>query len=207
MESYKYKIYNIITLFKRKKRNSFFIKSLKMKNISIPEELNQVEELIENGKIREALKIIGNFEQKAQFQSLTGNLNKTLEVYLRSKELYEKIGIKKYIAYNYSLLGGIYLQIGDYNSGLDYGMKCLGLWEELDNKRGIATGLSLVGQAYNYKGKLALAIDFCKRSLSIKEILPDTKIFTLYQLGVIYFWKGDNKDRIFALEALRTFFY
>lgn len=25
--------------------------------------------------------------------------------------------------------------------------------------------------------------------------------------SVIYFWKGDNKDRIFALEALRTFFY
>jgi len=63
-----------------------------MANISLPKDLNYAEELINEGKIKEALKIITRFEQNALTYSLKGDIDKVLEIYLKCKEFYEKIG-------------------------------------------------------------------------------------------------------------------
>ncbi len=167
-----------------------------MSNISLPEDLEQVDQLINEAQIEQALKTLAKFEDQASFQSLRGNVDKALAVQQKCMEFYEKIGIKNLIARSYRNLGGTYLQKGDFDKGSEYGMKSLQLWEEENNKQGIAAGLCFMGNVYNYKGKLDLAIDFNKQSLSIQEILPITRVTALYQLGVTYYWKGELHQSI-----------
>ncbi|MHA2007273.1 MAG: tetratricopeptide repeat protein [Promethearchaeota archaeon] len=183
-----------------------------MSKITLANELNQAEGLINEGRNQEALTLVSKIEKDSlayyNSHSTPEIHNTTLETLLKCKKYYEKIGKKTYIAYNYFQLGEFYFRNNDFNASLEYGMKCLELWEELKAQGWIAAGLDLIGRSYNFKGKLDLAIEYCKRSLLIKEISPLTKVDALYNLGTIYFWKGEmqqslkynKKSLIFAEE-------
>ena len=158
---------------------------------SYSDELLRAEELILENKEDKALEIIGKAVDKAWSYYNERNHKEALSLALKCKELYEKIGNKIGIAIVSYLLGLIYIFSGDYNKGLNYGLKSLEIDEELENQEGIARSLFLMGLAYNFKGKFKQAIDFLKRCLSIEKILPQTKGDALYNLGAVYFWKGE----------------
>ncbi|MHA2008610.1 MAG: tetratricopeptide repeat protein [Promethearchaeota archaeon] len=158
---------------------------------SVSDELMQVEELISENQMDEALDIVKKIARRGRVYFDKNDHEKALEMLLRCQEYFEKIGKKYYIAYNSMYLAEIYSRNGDFPLALEYGMKSLTLWEELKNQKGIAAGLSLVGRVYDSKWNFDLAIEFSKRSLSIEEIRPDAKAQTLHQLSLIYQQMGE----------------
>ncbi|MHA2128456.1 MAG: tetratricopeptide repeat protein [Promethearchaeota archaeon] len=162
-----------------------------MPNSKSYSELLQAEELISKNNKEEALNIVRKIGSKAWAYFYKGNYEEALNLTLKCKELYTKIGNKLYIALNLVLLGNLYIFTGDYNAGLIAGQKSLELYEELEYYEGIASSLCLIGVAYNYKGRFNLSIEFCEKSLSIEETDPRTKVEALYNLANVNYWKGD----------------
>ena len=155
------------------------------------DDLTLVEKLVLENKTDEALEILGKIDSKAWEYWGEGSVKEGLNLALKSKSLYDKIGNKLGIAYNLILLGHLFILKTDYDAGLSYGQESLEIFEELNHQEGVSSSLYLMGLVNNFKGKYDPAIEFLKRSLSIKEISPETKVASLYVLGVVYFWKGE----------------
>lgn len=156
-----------------------------------PKELIQAEELINEGKIEEALEIVRKYQQTGWTYYFSSNFDKTLNIGLQSKELIEKIGNKSDFANNSFLLGHAYLLKGDYKNSFNYGMKNLEIRKRLDDSAAYASSLWFLGLHNWITGNHNDAIEFSKRSISISEISPVTKANNLNLLSNTHLWRGD----------------
>ncbi|MHA2035007.1 MAG: hypothetical protein ACW972_05050 [Promethearchaeota archaeon] len=171
---------------------------------SKPKEIIQTEGLISEGKKDEALIILRNFQQSAWIHFFRGEPSKGLEIALQSKDLINKIGNQLDIANNFFILGNIYVNVGNSEAGISNGLKSVELYQQIDNKEQLAASLSLVGLAYQHNYDFDLSIEYCKKSLSINEITPISKVLSLVVLGNVYGMRGDfSQTEIYSEEGLK----
>lgn len=154
------------------------------------EELIHAEELINEGKTKEALEIVRKYQQTGWTYYFSFNYDKALKIAIQSKELIEKIGKESDYATNFYLLGHIYLFMGNYKKSLNYGMKCMEIAKNLDDRAFYASSLWFLALYNQLTGNSIKAIEFSKKSLSINKIRPHTKAANLNLLSNIHFWEG-----------------
>jgi len=123
----------------------------------------------------------------------TGNVQKALEYYGRSLDIFEQIGDKEGIASTLNNSGIIYYKQGDISKALDYYGRSLKIREETKNKEGIAVSLNNIGGVYDGQGDISKALDYYIRSFKILEEIGDKYSMSgsLNNIGLIYKIKGD----------------
>jgi tetratricopeptide (TPR) repeat protein len=169
-----------------------------------PKELNEIQQLLNEGKDEQALEMIRKFQLTAWSYYFKMEFNKALEIALQSKELIEKVGNDKDIAYNFFLLGHIHLLRGDFKKSLDFGLRSLKLREKMENRGEIGASLCLIGLAYWLIGNFNQAIESCQRSLSFSEIDLITKANNLNVLGNSYALKGELRKALkYSKEGIK----
>ncbi|MHA2039432.1 MAG: tetratricopeptide repeat protein [Promethearchaeota archaeon] len=130
------------------------------------EELEEVKNLMREGKYEEALTVIKEFDNKSG---------------ISDKEKLLSLGLK----------GTIYLNLGESAQALDYAEKSLKIQEERSDPEGIAGSLYLIGNIHSFNGEFDKALYVCNQILEIEEPSFSTKTRVKFLLGSIYSLKGE----------------
>ncbi|MFW9942159.1 MAG: hypothetical protein ACFFFT_14065 [Candidatus Thorarchaeota archaeon] len=155
-----------------------------------PNEIVQAEQLMNEGKTEEALKIVRVLQQKAWNYSYT-NPDIALEIASQNNDFIEKIGNEIDKAYNYLLFGNIYTFKGIIDRGLDFAQRSLKIFKKKNHRVGLASSFLLLGRVQFLNFDFKNAIQHFEQSLSIKEITPGDRISNLLLLANIYGMRGE----------------
>ncbi|MFX1477114.1 MAG: tetratricopeptide repeat protein [Promethearchaeota archaeon] len=119
------------------------------------------------------------------------NFNIALDFAFEGVTLGEKLNYEVVVGYNLALIALIYPIKGEYDTALEYALKGLKIFERLDFQEGKALVLYSMGNIYLNMGDLNRSLDFFQRSLSIENLMDNTKVNILHFLGRIYMNKGE----------------
>ncbi|MBL4657614.1 MAG: tetratricopeptide repeat protein, partial [Flavobacteriales bacterium] len=122
-----------------------------------------------------------------------GNIQKAIEYYNQSIELYRELGNDEGVANNLNNLGAVSFYQGDYNQAIDYWYRALKIQEELGNIHGVANCLNNLGHVYRRQGDTEKAIELYVRSMEIDEEAGNKEglAHSLNNLGNVYKGLGD----------------
>jgi len=114
-----------------------------------------------------------------------------LELAFEGVTLGEKLNYNVVVGFNLVLIALIYPVKGEYDTALEHALKGLKMFERLDFQEGKALALYSIGNIYFNRGDLNKSLDFFQKSLSIENIMDNTKVDVLHFLGRIYMNKGE----------------
>jgi CHAT domain-containing protein/Tfp pilus assembly protein PilF len=123
-----------------------------------------------------------------------GELQNSLDFYLRGLALTREIGNRQYEASALNNIGYSLTVTGDYEKAIFYYNQSIELESEVGNRRGIAITLNNIGSAYMFLGDLAKAREFYQKSLVMRREVKDERGEgnTLNNLGLAFAKAGDN---------------
>lgn len=122
-----------------------------------------------------------------------GELNDALPVYMRSLEMFERIGSPKEIALLLGNVAGVLTGMGKLDEALEYFNQSLEMRERIGDILGIAQTQNNLGVTYQDKGELDKALEHFGNGLEIAEKLG-SKVgisIILYNTGNLYYLKGE----------------
>ncbi|MFW9826544.1 MAG: tetratricopeptide repeat protein [Candidatus Thorarchaeota archaeon] len=105
----------------------------------------------------------------------TGELDLAFKYAERSLELAKKSAKKYYIAFNLTILAGVYTYQGEIDLSIKNFEQSLAIYKELNHKRMIAVTLNNVGVKYGMKGDLERALECSEQSLAIHKELGNLR--------------------------------
>lgn len=117
-----------------------------------------------------------------------GDLEKAVEFYVQSAELFEKLGNKNGLAHTYNNIGLVLWEDGNLNEALSYTNKALQLRKELNDKLGMAASYSNLGLIFEDTGPIDSAIYYTELAIPLKEELNDAfgLAKSFHNLGYIF---------------------
>jgi tetratricopeptide (TPR) repeat protein len=121
-----------------------------------------------------------------------GDFDTSLGYLMKSVKLFENIGFQVGIALNFSIIGEIYLNMGDLNRALEFSNKALSIERISNYCRSLV--LSVLGRIYQNTGELEKALMYFK-SIKVGEANYASMVKT-YGIGEIYRMKGENERAI-----------
>lgn len=136
-----------------------------------------------------------------------GDWRTALKLHNEAKDIFEKEGEKKNVAYVLHNLGIIHFQQGNYKEAKKLYQMSLKIKEELGDKGGIANTLYQLGFIYEAQGIYEEAVKLNERSLKIYEELEDEAgiASTLHQLGNIQHQQGKYEGALnLYQQSLKT---
>lgn len=157
--------------------------------------LEKFQEIIALSKIKQdkVWEIVALISSGLIYQQL-GELQNSLDFYLRGLELTREIGNRQYEASAINNVGYIQNIAGDYEKAIFYYNQSLELEREVGNVRGAAISLNNVGTAYLFLNDLPKAQEFYQKSLVLRREVKDERgeANTLNNLGLAFAKIGDN---------------
>ncbi|MER3445529.1 MAG: hypothetical protein C4291_01240 [Candidatus Dadabacteria bacterium] len=152
--------------------------------------LYKLSEAEEHAKSTEDKIKIAGILSKGGFGLIEKRLFRTsLSYYDRSLEINRILNNKPGLVNNYSYIGKVYTEIGEYEKGIEYFEKALKVQEELNDKSGISHNLNNMANLCSYLGNYQESIRLLNRALKISEEIKDPfqTAKTLINLGTINF--------------------
>jgi serine phosphatase RsbU (regulator of sigma subunit) len=130
--------------------------------------------------------------------SKEGDLEKTMDYYLRALKISEQIADKKGIARHLGNIGIVYKNQGDYPKALNYYFKALKMAEELEDKNSVVRHLGNIGNVYSSQGDYQKALDNLFKALDVAKALGNKKYIAnqLGCIGIIYKKRGNYSDAL-----------
>jgi CHAT domain-containing protein len=130
-----------------------------------------------------------------QTYARTGNSWKSLEYALKGEELFERFGIKSWVAAVCIDIGNSYLGLNNHNLALIYYEKALGIFQEIARQGGgIGSSLLSIGDVYLVQGKYDEARKKYQEALVDFERLNAPRVTAaLDGIGLTYHKQGDFK--------------
>ena len=131
---------------------------------------------------------------KAYFSTST---NDAIKYATDAKNLSEKIGYKKGVAYALKNIGIGYFYQSKYVNTLDYWQQSLEAFTTMGDKAGMANILGNLGAIYFNQADAEKALDYYLRSLKVAEEINDSlRLATVYNnIGAIYAEKEQTLDK------------
>jgi tetratricopeptide (TPR) repeat protein/serine phosphatase RsbU (regulator of sigma subunit) len=125
-------------------------------------------------------------------------VDKAIDYYTKSLQIYEEIGDKKGMAKSISNMGVAYQAQSDYDKAIDCFSKCIQFGEELGDKVSVANSTAAIGLLYKEKGNYAKAMDYYTKGLQMYEEIGSKigKAKALVNIGSIYKFQGDYSKAI-----------
>jgi len=108
-----------------------------------------------------------------------GEMEKSLDYYLKSLEIRKEINDKKGMAQNYSNIGVLYRMYGIYDKSLEYLLKSLKIREELNLKEEIGGSYSNIGLVYYDQKSYEKALEFHNKALKIAVEMNNKKAMAM----------------------------
>jgi len=168
--------------------------------------IDKHEDLVENHKQKEPHKAI---TQKATLLRIRGvnfhvlgKLDKALEFYQQSLELWEESDNRQEVSSTLNNMGVLCRVKGEIHKALEYYQRSLAIYEELNNEDGISTSLNNIGNLYRNQGDLERALDFYRKSQATWEKIGNQPniALSLCNIGEIFLQQGNIGK---AIEYLR----
>jgi CHAT domain-containing protein/Tfp pilus assembly protein PilF len=134
-----------------------------------------------------------------------GELQKSLDFYLRGLILSREEGSREYIAASLNNLGNEYRIIGDYEQSVFYLNQALEIDREIGDKQGEGIVLNNLGNCYVLLGDLTKAEQLLRQSIPLRREIKDQKGEgnTLNNLGLVFARNSDQTKAIdFFQQAL-----
>jgi two-component system, NarL family, sensor kinase len=136
-----------------------------------------------------------------------GELDKAVEFYVQSAELFEQVGNKTGLAHTFNNIALVLWEDDNHTEGLTYAYRSLDLRLDLNDRHGIAASYTNLGLIYEDHGPLDSAIHYTKLAIPIKEEINDTYGLakSLHNLGYLYQKQKDyGKAEAYYRKALAT---
>ena len=157
--------------------------------------LEKFQEIVALSKIKQdkIWEVVALISSGLIYQQL-GELQNSLDFYLRGLELTRETGNRQYEASAINNVGYIQNIAGDYEKAIFYYNQSLELEREVGNVRGEAISLNNVGTAYLFLNDLPKAREFYEKSLVLRREVKDERgeANTLNNLGLAFVKIGDN---------------
>ena len=157
--------------------------------------LEKFQEIVALSKIKQdkIWEVVALISSGLIYQQL-GELQNSLDFYLRGLELTRETGNRQYEASAINNVGYIQNIAGDYEKAIFYYNQSLELEREVGNVRGEAISLNNVGTAYLFLNDLPKAQEFYEKSLVLRREVKDERGEgnTLNNLGLAFVKIGDN---------------
>ncbi|MFX1587010.1 MAG: tetratricopeptide repeat protein [Promethearchaeota archaeon] len=169
--------------------------------------LNQMDPLEkENHLVKEGLGRLMSI--KGAIQTINGELENALESYHHSVMIYESLGNKKGVYYQFEAIGWIKRAQGELDQALEYYHKQLKVTKEMGDEKRAAWALFSIAITYFYKGDLFRAKENAQECLSLYEKLKsEFGLSWAHSLfGSIYRGKGEfNKSLEYYQQTLTIY--
>ncbi|MGC2237176.1 MAG: CHAT domain-containing protein [Pyrinomonadaceae bacterium] len=157
--------------------------------------LEKFQEIIAVSKIKQdkTWEVVALISSGLVYEQL-GELQNSLDFYLRGLDLTRAIGNRQYEASAVNNIGYSLNIAGDYEKAIFYYNQSIEMEREVGNLRGEAISLNNVGSAYMFLGDLAKAQEFYQKSLVLRRELKDERgeANTLNNLGLAFAKAGDT---------------
>ncbi len=130
--------------------------------------------------------------------SMIGDNEKSLDNYLKSVTIREKLGDKMGVARTDCNIGNLYFDQLDYNKATHYQLKALAVFKEAGDKNLVATCLLDIGNIYFSQNKFDSAISKYKEALQIfQELGNATGIAYCYEnIGLVSFSQKNLQEAL-----------
>ncbi|MFA8433627.1 MAG: tetratricopeptide repeat protein [Marinifilaceae bacterium] len=123
---------------------------------------------------KDSIEIANSFNHIGTAYSNLGIYNKSIEFYLKSLTLFEKLGNQQKVADLYCNLGLTYMDLEDYPKSLDYLKKSLAIGQPLNNLDFLASINQNFGAIYQEMGESDKAFTYHERALELYLQLNDS---------------------------------
>lgn len=160
---------------------------------------------LSQGKAGEKATLAGALNNIGLVQWNLGELEKAVEFYVRSAELFEELGNRTGLAHTFNNIGLVLWEDGNLNEALAYTKKGLRLRMELNDKLGMAASYSNLGLIFEDTGPLDSAIHYTRLAIPLKEQLNDAfgLAKSFHNLGYIHQTQNDlDKAEEYYRKAL-----
>ncbi len=136
-----------------------------------------------------------------------GDTDKSIEYAYKSLKIATEIGSNYLLINNYVLLSKIHTHRGNFEKGVEFGEKALYLAREINSTMCIMDSYRVIGMAYGEKGEYEKGEEYLKKAMNISEELGirGEHAKNLYELGILYKKKGDEKWKE-TIEKAKTIF-
>ena len=117
-----------------------------------------------------------------------GEVDKALEYYFKSLEIFTRLGNKMQLGVCFNNIAAIYKNKGNIPEALRYHYKSLFLHFEIANKGGIATSYNNLALIYQNQGRIPQALDYFSKAQKIYEKIGDSEgiATTFDNIGAMY---------------------
>lgn len=160
---------------------------------------------LSQGKAGEKATLAGALNNIGLVQWNLGELEKAVEFYVRSAELFEELGNRTGLAHTFNNIGLVLWEDGNLNEALAYTKKGLRLRMELNDRLGMAASYSNLGLIFEDTGPLDSAIHYTRLAIPLKEQLNDAfgLAKSFHNLGYIHQTQNDlDKAEEYYRKAL-----
>jgi tetratricopeptide (TPR) repeat protein len=142
--------------------------------------------------MRERAALLAN---TAELESLTGDVDRAMDLWQQSLGLLEQIGDVKGKAATLHNMAGLIAQQGDVKRAMELWQQSLGLKEEIGDVQGKAATLHQMAGVIAEQGDVARAMELWQESLGLLEEIGDVKgrAATLHQMAGLIAQQGDVK--------------
>jgi CHAT domain-containing protein/Tfp pilus assembly protein PilF len=165
--------------------------------------LEKFQEVIALSKIKQdkIWEIVAIISSGLVYEQL-GEMQKSLEFYLRGLDLSRQIGHREYTGTALNNLGGGYKILGDYEQAIFYLNQALDINREIGDRQGEAIALNNLGGCYLLAGDTRRAEELFRRSLALRREIKDRRGEgnTLNNLGLVFANSGDRRQEVDFLE-------
>ncbi len=130
-----------------------------------------------------------------------GELDKAVEFYVRSAELFEELGNDKGLANTYNNIGLVLWEDDNHREALNYSFKALRLREKLKDRYGVGASYSNIGLQHGEIGNTDSSIHYLSLAIPIKIEVKDD-----YGLAKTYHNLGTELNKLKRFDEAMTYF-
>jgi AraC-like DNA-binding protein/Tfp pilus assembly protein PilF len=131
-----------------------------------------------------------------------GDFEKSVSLYMKALEYFEKANSKIDIGFTYNSLGGVYIEEKKYDQALSYYLKALDMQKEFGNPRGLAQAYSNLAQVYKDMKRYAEAMRYFELALPLDQERADH-----YHLATVYAGLGELYTQTADYTRAESYFF